>query len=218
VIKESNMRLGLAGIACVVLAGCASLDINYTPPAPISTPPATVKVIDRPRDAVWNSSVPQLGKQSLVINSLDKSSGVVSISYSGDLSNYIDCGHVISHVSIGNRTDDFPYSTPEQIFYAHDPQGRLVFIWIHQRMVLEAHANLVFEELSPGQTRVSASTLYTVRREQLIAPDTLSGTTHADVISFNSGGGAFFPTTGDDLPSQCIATGSLERELLSMIQ
>ena len=213
------MRLGSASIACFALAGCASVNVSYMPPALSAPPSPTVRVIDKPRDAVWDSSVPRLGKESLVINSLDRSSGVVSISYNGDVARYIDCGRATSDYSgpPGPRTDDFPYSKHQQLFYANDLYGNLVFI--DQRMSLEAHTNLVFEAVSLGQTRVSANTLYTVRRQQTVSSARHQiPATDTDTISFNSGGGASFPATNDSLPSQCIATGNLERELLSMIQ
>jgi hypothetical protein len=85
-------------------------------------------------------------------------------------------------------------------------------------MSLDAHANLVFEEMSPRQTRVSANTLYTVRRQQAVSYQGQLRSTNADTISFNSGGSGVFPAAGDGLPSRCIATGDLERELLSIIR
>jgi hypothetical protein len=213
------MRRVSASIACIALASCAAVDIRYVPP-PDAPPVLNAKVIDKARAAVWDSSVPVLGKQSLVINSLDRSSGVVSISYNGDLTRYIDCGRATSQFSFGaaSRSDRFEYSKPQQLFYSKDAAGIIVFI--DQKMSLEAHANLVFEERSPAQTRVSANALYTVRRQQVVQywGGAVPASTNSDTISFNSGGGAAFPWSGDGLPSQCIATGALETELLSLIQ
>jgi hypothetical protein len=212
------MRASLASVVCVGLTACTTVDITYVPPVPNASAASNVKVVDRPRDAVWNSSIPQLGKQSVVINSLDKASGVVSISYTGDLARYIDCGHVTSTLtpSLSSRTDDFAYSNAQQFYFIKGADLWGSPILVNQRMSLEAHANLVFEEMSPTRTRVSANTLYTVRRQQIIQLTLPS--TNTDTISFNSGGGAPFPASGDGLASACVATGALEGELLSVIQ
>ena len=57
----------LSLIVCIVVlvAGCSG-KVDYIRPS--SSPTASnSKIIEKPRDAVWNTSVPELGKQFFVI-------------------------------------------------------------------------------------------------------------------------------------------------------
>ena len=174
------------------------------------------KIIDKPRDAVWNATVPELGKKFFVINNLDKSSGLINVSYTGDPEKYIDCGRITSYVknAQGERTYDFAGAKAQQNYEVMDP-GRGLF-FIDRRMSLEGRVNLVFEEVTPSQTRVTVNTRYVVNRQRIVRstvnnfPQTLN-----DSLSLNSGGVASFPTGPDGKTSECAATGALEREVLA---
>lgn len=205
------------GIA-VLLVACAG-KVDYIRPTATTTVGANSKVINKPRDAIWNSAVPELGKQFFVINNLDKSSGLINISYSGDPEKYIDCGRITSYVknARGERTYNFPGAKSQQNYEVMEP-GNGLFL-IDRRMSLEGRVNLVFEEVSPSQTRVTANTRYVVQRQRIIRniannfPQTLS-----DSLSFNAGGSGSFPSGPDGRTSECVATGNLEREILSAVR
>lgn len=204
----------LAVTALALLAGCAG-KIEYMRPSQYNAPSNT-KVIDKSRDAVWNAAVPELGKQFFVINNLDKSSGLINISYSGDPERYIDCGRVVSYVqnARGERTYDFPGSRG-QVNYEVMGQGMLYFI--DRRMALEGRVNLIFEEVSATQTRVTANTRYVVRRD--ITVRTVSNQTEnsTHTISFNTGGMSEFPMAPQGATT-CVATGALERDILGAVR
>lgn len=175
------------------------------------------KIIDRSREVVWNNAVPALGKQFFVINNLDKSSGFINLSYSGNPENYIDCGRVTSYVKNlrGERTYDFPGAKADQVYEVMNQAGLFT---VHRKMSLEGRINLIFEELGPDRTRISANTRYVVARS-ILAQNT-SGEiprTRADSISFNSGSGASFPATSDGRATECVATGMLESSILARI-
>jgi hypothetical protein len=72
-----------------VLNGCAS-HFSYTRPVGIQRLENS-KILEKPRDAVWNAAVPALGKQFFVINNMDKSSGFINLSYSGDPETFVSC-------------------------------------------------------------------------------------------------------------------------------
>lgn len=170
-----------------------------------------------PRDAVWNSAVPKLGKQFFVINNLDKSSGLINLSYSGDPESYVDCGRIISYVSNarGARTYDFPASKADQQYEVMS--GNLFFV--HRKMSLDGRINLIFEELSPNETRVTANTKYVLSKTFTV--NGVTGgipQTQTDSISFNSGGTASFPTVSDGRATECVSTGKLESEILQAIK
>ena len=85
---------GLLLVAILLSVAACAGKIDYVRPTSQLAPAANVKTIDRPREAVWNTSVPELSKQFFVINNLDKSSGLMNISYTGDPERYIDCGRI----------------------------------------------------------------------------------------------------------------------------
>jgi hypothetical protein len=92
----------------VALAGCVSGAAQYSAPAAYHTNLNTV-VVAHQRDAAWQAAVPKLSKEFFVINTIDKSSGIVNISYSGDPSKYVDCGRIHTEVKDihGERVYDF---------------------------------------------------------------------------------------------------------------
>jgi len=108
------MRPILIAFMTLILIACAG---NVTYKDPINRGQSQYFItVDKPRDVVWNSSIPELGKKIFVINNIDKSSGLINLSYSGNPEDFIDCGRIISHVQnlAGSRTYDFAGATPNQ--------------------------------------------------------------------------------------------------------
>jgi len=202
----------------ISVAACAG-KLDYVRPTTQIAPASNVKNIDRPREGVWNASVPELGKHFFVINNLDKSSGLMNISYTGDPERYIDCGRVTSYVknARGERTYDFPGAKAQQSYEVMIPSVGLLSL--DRRMNLEGRVNLIFEEISPTTTRVTANTRYVVTRTQVVksAANNIPET-KTDTISFNSGSGASFPMYSKGQQVECVSTGALEREILSAIK
>jgi hypothetical protein len=219
-VKPESAYVLLLG---VVVGGCASVmdgRLDYKPPT-LASIPVNVKVIDRPRELVWSTAVPALGKQFFVINNLDKGSGLINVSYSGEPERYVDCGVVSSYVKnmAGERTFTFPGASAQQSYQVMNPlsSGGLVF-W-ERKMSVEGRVNLLFEEVGPTRTRVTASTRYVVTRSQSgrNATSPIPQTSN-DSISFNSQSGASFPASAQGRALQCVATGAMERELLDLVQ
>jgi hypothetical protein len=204
-------------LIALTVAGCAG-KVDYLRPTTQVQRSANVKTIDKHRDAVWNASVPELGKQFFVINNLDKASGFINVSYTGDPERYIDCGRIISFVknARGERTYDFPGARAQESYEIMNNQG---LFFIDRQMSLDGRVNLVFEELSPTQTRVTANTRYVVKREQTVrAAANNIAQSRTESISFNSGSGASFPSNDDGRGAECISNGVLEKEILSAIK
>lgn len=143
-------------------SGCATGRLEYVPPPTIQRV-ETSKIIDKPRDAVWNAAVASLGKHFYVINNMDKASGFINLSYTGDPEAYVDCGLISSHVSnlAGPRTYDFPASKGDQ---AYETMGGGTLFRVHRTMSLEGRINLIFEDLGSDKTRVTISTRYILTR------------------------------------------------------
>ncbi len=207
----------------LIVVGCAG-KVDYMRPASKVAPSANVKVVERSRDAVWNGSIPELGKRFFIINNLEKSSGLMNVSYTGDPERYIDCGTITSYVknARGERTYNFSGAKAQQSYeIMSSNEMRMALYTIDRRMNLEGRVNLIFEEIGPTTTRVTANTRYVVTRTQ-IALSSLDNNsiprTTSDTLSFNSGTGASFPTNAQGSAAECVSTGILEGELLSAIK
>jgi hypothetical protein len=200
-------------VSVLLLVGCAGKQDYIRPTAPTAT--SNSKVIEKSRDTVWNGAVPALEKQFFVINNMDKASGLINISYTGDPKRYIDCGQVSAYVKNAReeRTYDFPGAAASKTYELTLPQG---LFRIDRKMVLEARMNLVFEELTPSSTRVTATTRYVVTRTMRVTDVNNRSNTLTDTISFSSRAGASFPAHKDGRATQCVPTGLFEAEVLSL--
>jgi hypothetical protein len=215
--ERLRMRFLLFVCAAVGLTACAG-KVDYVRPSASPAAGANVKLIEKPRDAVWALAVPQLGKQFYVINNLDKASGLINLSYTGDPERFVDCGRITSYVknAQGERNYNFPGAKSQQSYEIMNPGVGLFFI--DRRMSLEGRINVIFEEVGPAQTRVTTNTRYVVQRQRVIrnagnsVPQTLN-----DSVTFNSGGSAAFSGPSDSV-AECVATGALEREILEAIR
>jgi hypothetical protein len=214
------MRTLLVVLLVIVIAGCRTGKLDYTNPTATSSQ-ANSKTIERPRDVVWNSSIPKLGKQFFVINNLDKSSGLINISYSGNPESFIDCGRITSYVKSagGERTHDFAGSSPTQSYEVVNSKG---FYYVERNMSLEGRMNLIFEEIDQNSTKVTANTRYIVTRQVIsryVKGKPYPPETKTHTISFNSGEGASFPVPlFDGRVTHCVSTGKLELDILSQIE
>lgn len=212
------MRFLLPASVLLVLTACAG-KVDYVRPTTQIAPGSNVRIIERPRDAVWSASVPELGKQFFVINNIDKASGLMNLSYTGDPERYVDCGRITSYVqnARGERTYDFAGAKAQQSYEIMDPGAGLFLI--DRRMSLEGRVNLIFEEVGPNSTRITANTRYVVNRTQIRrnAANNFPQTS-TDTVSFNSGSGASFPANTSGRAAECVSTGGLEREILSAIK
>ncbi len=208
-LKGRNMKLNfvLFTITLFFLAGCAG-KVNYTPP--IATPTAKNSItIDEPVERVWKKIIPSLGSSFFVINNIDKDSGFINLSYSGDPERYIDCGTVESHVKNmrGERRYRFPAASAYEEYESFDNGQDLFFI--KRRMDLEGRINIILQELSSEQTLVSVNTKYVVTKDATVTHVQGASQRLNDTITFNTNGSARFPQT-----TKCVATGALEREVL----
>jgi len=212
------MRHVVLAVLSLSLAACAG-KVDYMRPTTHPAASSNVKTVERPRDVVWSASVPELGKQFFVINNLDKASGLMNISYTGDPERYIDCGRITSYVqnARGERTYDFSGAKAQQTYEIMNPGVGLFFI--DRRMSLEGRVNLIFEEVGTSTTRVTANTRYVVMRTRVVRSAANNfPQTATDTISFNSGGGASFPANSQGQSAECVSTGALEREILSAVK
>jgi hypothetical protein len=209
-------RASVIVLVSLVTFGCGGR-FDYSPPT--SPPlPQNSRIVKRPFDAVWKDLVPALGRRFFVINNIDRASGLINLSYSGDPERYIDCGSMSSHIKNlrGERRYDFPAASAMQTYEVLSDQGLFV---IERKMSLEGRMNLIVEEVSPTETRLTANTRYVATRSGTSRRiDQVALAAPTDTIAFNSGGQANFPVRGTQAPVTCHATGRFEREVLDLIQ
>ena len=196
------------------LAGCATGKIDYDPPIFNSIVEPSI-ILNKSRDQVWQELIPQLGKHFFVINNIDKESGLINISYSGDPRTYIDCGQITSQVmdSRGKRSYKFKASQASKTYEAVNPNLEVTII--DRKMHLEGRINLILKSLGPTKTRVTTVARYVVTKTWTARLSTgeyySSGTKQ---ISFNTGQKEKF----QDIATTCCANGNLEKAVLSLIR
>lgn len=77
---------------------------------------------------------------------------------------------------------------------------------------------MVFEKVSPTETRVTANTRYVVSRQRTVraAANNIPQSMN-DNVSFNTGSSATFAGASDQA-TECTSTGAVEREILAAVR
>jgi hypothetical protein len=207
---KTNNGLIVLTVAAVLMSGCAG-NVDYIRPTSQARPSNSV-TINLPKDNVWNAAIPKLGSQFFVINNLDKSSGLINLSYSGDPEKYVDCGIIETDVigQNGEILNSFPASKAYQ-------RKEIALFSILRKMSLEGRINLIFEEISPNQTRVIANAKYVIARTITLQGD-MGATPRTENVSFNSSGSAFLDNDFNRITVECMPSGKLESEILRAIE
>lgn len=201
----------------MVFTGCAG-KFDYYPPQSLA-PLNNSLTIGKSKNEVWKTIVPALGKHFFVINNLDKESGLINISYSGDPGKYIDCGQINSYVknARGERTYNFPASSAHQTYEVMDMKQSGELFWIDRKMNLEGRMNIIIEEIEPNNCLITANTKYILTKSSNIRNTQEASQSFSDSISFNSGQGSTFPGNASFSGTVCNATGTFEKEVLSIL-
>ena len=197
----------LLALLSVVVCGCAG-KIMYIHPTQTYKTTNSVTV-NKPRAEVWKQIVPALGSSFFVINNLDKESGFINISYSGDPEKYVDCGIIDSYVknARGERTYHFPASSAYKEYESFENGQYLLFY--KRKMDLEGRINIIVQELSANSTLVTVNTKYVLTKDIFVSNPQGQSQHMNDSISFNTNGSASFRQV-----TTCCATGTLEQEVL----
>ena len=184
------MKKALFSIMCVscsfLLIGCATGKFVYIP----SDKPALVKnslEVDKSRDSTWNQLIAGLSSGFFVINNMDKQSGFINLSYTGDPEKYVDGGelcHTVSNLR-GERTYRFPASRANAQF-----EGMVgnTLCGFNRQLDLEGRINILLSELAPSHTRLTINTRYILSLK--VTGQSVTGeqvAPYQETISFNTG-------------------------------
>ena len=210
-IKLLSVLVGL-----VLITGCAG-KLQYMPPTESPSLQNSI-TINTGKNELWKTIAPALGKSFFVINNLDKDSGIINVSYSGDPEKYIDCGRINSYVknARGERTYDFPASKANQYYEVMDLEHGAGLLFIDRRMNLEGRINIIVEEISSDTIKITINTKY-VLTKSITQRNTQGGQRSlSDTISFVSGQKSEFPNP--NARTICQPNGTLENEILYILK
>ncbi len=199
-------------VTAVAILGCGT--VRYDGPSAEVKPDSNSVTVDEPFEQVWSHAIPQIGKSFFVINNLDKSSGILSISYSGDPESYIDCGSI--HSEIGANRADFSAAKAQQRYMA-PVAGRIAVADTDRRMALEGRVNIIFEKISPTLTRITVNTRYIVTQtivSKVVGDDFHPSTTDQSSVAFNTDGRGSAFSDG----TVCRPNGKFEAEVVALVK
>jgi len=202
------MKRAVVVCAVIMLASCTG-KVDYAPP--VSQDAENSKTISKPKDAVWAELIPALSKNFFVVNTIDKSSGLINISYSGDPEKYIDCGRVHSYVTNlrGERNYDFNGAAAHADY---EVMNNGVLLQIDRTVDLDGRMNIVVEEQGPKQSLITVNTRY-ILTLHATARDVNGrvGILNPETITFNTGG------SGRGQKITCVPNGEFERSVLALV-
>ncbi|RCK24713.1 hypothetical protein [Thalassospira lucentensis] len=201
--------------AVTILLSACSGKLEYTPPTHTTKTTNSV-IVERSKKDVWADFIPRLSKEYFVINNLDKDSGLVNVSYTGNPQKYVDCGYIHSYVknAAGERNYRFAASSPHA---SYEILTDTIYV-VNRNMALEGRVNIVLEELEDTKTLATVNTRYVLTKSGTISNLQGQSAPFSDTIYFNSGGQGSFPNPGNTQQTTCMANGQLERELIKLAE
>lgn len=198
------------------LSGCVTGKIDYIKPSPVAKQTFNSVVLGRPVDEAWKSSVAKLSTQYFVINNMDRSSGLINLSYSGDPEQFVDCGTITSDVSNarGPRSYRFPASRAKQQY--EFAEGGNLFV-NDRTMNMEGRINLLLQAETETTTKATVNARYVLTKTIHTRQYGGGQGNFTDSAAFNTGQtGVFSPGSATEVT--CVPTGKLEDDILSALQ
>jgi len=187
----------------ILITGCVSSSHDYTPPSASLSTAANFKEVDKSKEEVWNELITGLSGQFFVINNMDKSSGFINVSYSGDPERYVDGGELYFKVTNlrGTREYRFPASQANSQYEIFE-NG--ILSTVNRSLNLEGRMNVVVSEVNSQKTRVTVHTRYVLTANGFMQAVTgQSATIPSQTITFDTGNegrtsaGHIFRPTGE---------------------
>jgi hypothetical protein len=188
---------------------------NQTTPS--SAPPvvkenANSVVSNQPFEQVWSHFILSISKNFFEIDTVDKNSGFLSISFQADPERYVDCGTIHSEspsalwkgvltpgpqakaalLEVSEQTIDFPVAKAHQDWRVTAPS--MMVQYYSQTVTLNGKLHIVFERLSETSTKVTVNIRYVLNRSVTAQypPPYPHPTSAQETIAFDSGGQAAF--------------------------
>ena len=139
----NKMVLANLVLLALALAGCASK--SHTPPVEKQHQEKLSATVNMPFDTAWQALMDYACSSFFVIDTFDKISGVIKLSFGGSQAHeFIDCG------TIKEDTPEFKYSGPYTRFLEQYADAKL-----------QGKMTLIVKELGPKKTSIRATGSYT---------------------------------------------------------
>jgi len=188
------------------LSACASQTVNYSLPS--SGKVETEKTVAQDLDTTWSTLVSNLSKSFFVINTIEKDSRIINVSFSSNNpEEYIDCGTATSTVNGQTTYLNVAQSSTYPTVYQ---QGIYQYVGRSVKSTsLEGRFNVFVEELSPEKTKISANARY-------IFSGQIQRFTNQNQMYENKSGNLTFQSTqaGTSEGVTCSSLGKLEKAVL----
>lgn len=221
-VKRSTLQALRLMLACATLlvplfASSKILDgeISYARPAtsPEAARALNEAVLPRSFDDSWSAMVDYVSQHGMVIDRLDKESGLVIITFS--LSNprdALDCGSVSSWVKNlrGRRDYHFDGASPIE-HYERVENGTLIGTW--RKLTVDGKLNIFLSRRSANETGIRVTARYVAVKSAKL--DAIGVPEHPtdETAAFNTGEiGRFLPSG-----SECVPHGRFEGALINAI-
>ena len=196
----------------IIVTGCVSSDYSYREPEPVWKVENSITV-KQTKEKVWSKLVRGIGENFFVINNMDKQSGFLNVSYSGDPEKYVIGGYLHYEFSNarGKRVYDFP-ATKSLAQFETMVGGN--YQSVTRKMELEGRMNILITEVDSFNTSITVNTRY-ILNMTVTGTDAMGRTLipSQQTITFNTGQSGL--SSGKGL---YYASGELEKTILDLVR
>jgi len=203
------MKKTLTLSSILILSGCATSSINYTPPE--ITKVDNQVTIDEDFEVVWNRLVKNLASDFFVINNIEKSSRIINVSFSTNRpTEYVDCGRSVREFSNARGKNIYEYDPSETTRYTFTNDMGHMFNAVRSSK-LSGRANIYLAPAGTG-TDLSVNTKYVVDVDvnYYNASNQAAGSNEFS-FDFSTKTPYVEPTEGS---VKCVARGNLEQRVI----
>jgi hypothetical protein len=159
-------------------------------------------IISKSEEEVWDKILKEITKSFFVINNIEKDSGFINLSYTGDASKYVDCGYYTN--------------TQKQRYYLTQPSKSIYSGSYRINSIdsnLQGRINILVQDIESNKTSVTVNTRYIVTISSSMY-ETMYGGYINDTVVTNFDTGQFGSSKG----IKCISHGLIEKEILSILE
>lgn len=198
-------------VALGFLPGCiVSGTTQYVPPTDTGSID-NVAIVERPKEDVWAQLVSRLSENFFEIQTMDETSGLVSLGYDGHPLGCVDCGVETYEVTdpFGGTREATVRKAQGHQFFEQECGG--VIYNVTEEMDLTCVINVLVQEMAPGKTRVSVNAQYTLDQAVRSEDPSHRSTYYRDQTVFTT------HEAGRLGRLRCRATGELEGKVLQML-
>ncbi len=209
------MKTPYLAFASLLIAGCSTQQ-TYIQPNHNARVPQSV-IVNQSKDVFWPLAVARLGSEFFIINNLDKDSGLINVSYSGEPTRFVDCGIIDLKTDVPNptATTRFPGAAPLANYTMFN--GGFVF-FVNRTMSLDGRANIIIQQAGANSSRITVNTRYAVTRGMRVRAGNGETDSESETVAFGSNSIGTFKGGRLGRHLECRATGELERQVLDSIR